>query len=102
MKLFGLFMVGIIIDLWVAIFQGLTIMVLWGWFVAPSFGVQELTISLAVGLSLTVKTLTATWIKHEEEKKEEDIYKMFVKSILAAPFHSATILTFGYVITLFM
>lgn len=49
--------------------DGYALSVLWGWFVAPTFGLPLLTYGVAAGIALTVRYLTRQ-VDHSEEKKE--------------------------------
>ena len=87
--------------------DGFTGMKLWGWFVAPTFGLPQLTIAAALGIAL----LTRFWSYHisfadvaaETDLKEQkgefvpSVARMGAQLVIAA-----TALLLGYIFHLFM
>ncbi|MEM7209586.1 MAG: hypothetical protein AAF434_17335 [Pseudomonadota bacterium] len=65
------FIVGLVMGalLVSTIVTGFVISVLWGWFVAPTFGVPELSIPIAIGLAMVVSYFT---YQHDAQSKEVD------------------------------
>lgn len=49
--------------------NGLVLSRLWAWFVADTFGLQELSIAEAVGLSLVARFALTTWDTSKSEQK---------------------------------
>ncbi len=44
---------------------------LWGWFISPFFGVRELTIPYALGISMTVSLMFGFYLFARDEGEEE-------------------------------
>lgn len=87
---FGLLLCVAII--WSAFWSGLGLSVLWGWFVAPLFGLPALTIGQAYGLALVASALRGT--KHT--KTEDDFGVVIAKALLAAPISCGMLLFVGW------
>ncbi len=50
--------------------HGLSLSILWGWFIAPKFKAPTLGIVEAMGISLIVGILTAQYIPNDENSEE--------------------------------
>ncbi len=87
--------VGLVaVVLLLAILRGVILSYLWSWFVVP-FGVFELSIAHAIGISLIVGFLT-----HEGayQGPEDEAKGKLIGTVLAMPF----VLLFGYIIQSYM
>jgi hypothetical protein len=84
------------------IYRGWALTVLWGWFIAPLFGLPPLTIPFGIGLSLVVGFLTAHY-KGEELRDDE---KEWWESALGALLHGLILPTFtlavGWIVQMFI
>lgn len=65
-------------------------MVLWGWFVAPTFGLPQISFALAVGLNMTVHIFTN---RLNATKQEADKTKLYLVPI----FSPAVVLLVGWI-----
>lgn len=101
MDKFGQFCFGLILLLLITIINGYTLMVLWGWFVAPVFKIQELTILQAIGLCLIILHLRAKGSTAEKKDKKASI-KGLTKSFGSSVIYAGVALLSGWVVTLFM
>jgi hypothetical protein len=81
---------AIVVGIGQTLFSGLVLKILWGWFVAPVFGIAALTIPAALGLTVTVNLLLAGKANLREEER---------KGVWLLP---ALALALGYVVHLFM
>lgn len=66
-KLIALPIVFVVLALCVFL-EGLCLSILWGWFVAPTFGLPEITIPIAIGLALVVSCTRSPHI-HSDDKE---------------------------------
>lgn len=84
-----------------SIASGFALSVLWGWFVVPLFGVPNLTIAQAIGLSMVVGFLTYQY--HDNHKKEEmSLAGKIIYLVLLAIIQPAVTLVIGYIVHLFV
>jgi len=86
-----------------ALINGFVLTCLWSWFIVPTFGLAELSLTQAIGLGLIVGFLTHRRTKklHSRDEKKsitDDAASLFVE-ILISPF---IVLFFGWVVTKFM
>lgn len=61
------------------LFNGWVLTILWGWFVAPLFGLPVLTLKSAMGLSLIIGYLTGGLKNDTKEEDKEKEYLKYVK-----------------------
>lgn len=47
--------------------HGIVISILWGWFMAPTFGLPKITIPVAAGIAILISTITNQYVHREEE-----------------------------------
>lgn len=76
-----------------AIFTGLTLSILWGWFVVDTFGSIALNVPQAVGVALVVSYLT-----HQQTEVDRGL----IQSIVLRVSISLFMLLAGWVTTLFL
>lgn len=82
----------------VAIWQGLVLKILWGWFMVPTFGLPSLDIPQALGLALVV-----TFLTHQTTKREdEDAGEVFARILINGFVEGLFFLGFGAIVMLFM
>jgi hypothetical protein len=82
------------------IWRGYALTVLWAWFVAPTFGLPELAIAPAIGLSLVVRYLT-----HQSDAvktPEGDFGERMAKACAYALLLPLLVLGIGWVVHQFM
>jgi hypothetical protein len=80
-----------------AIFQGWVLTVLWGWFVAPTFNLPELSIATAIGLTLVVGMFKSYNINRGEKTTDDKIAEAIGVVLIPLLF-----LFFGWIVHLFM
>jgi hypothetical protein len=95
MKYVGLFVTVITLTFVEAIFRGWVITYLWGWFIAPLFGLPLLTIPYAIGLTFTARVMLDTG---QESKSDGGLTEKFLTSIIL----SLLLLGVGWIIQLFV
>ncbi len=92
--LFGVLAVTVVALVWGAFWGGLTLSVLWGWFVAPLFGLPALSIAQAYGLALVMRAARGANL----EKSDDDRYgAVMVKAVAAPPLVCGLLLGAGWV-----
>ncbi len=84
-------------------FNGLTLSVLWIWFIVPTFKVPVLSIPVAIGIALIVGLLTARVAKKDNQdakaKAKDGNHGELIGSSFATPL---MILFVGWIVHLFM
>ena len=83
-----------------AIFRGYVMSMMWSWFIIPTFELPELSIVSAIGIALLIAFLTKEVDVNEVQK--EDLGKRISKGIVMGLAKSSAVLSFGYIIHLFM
>ena len=76
-----------------SILGGLVLRQLWYWFVAPTFGVTELSLPIAIGLML----LVSMFVPHRDLRRVE--VKIFLARLYGRPLLT---LAYGWVVSLFI
>lgn len=76
---------------------GLTLSVLWGWFMVPIFALPALNIPAAIGVSLVSHFATGQYAEYHSEGAEL-FTKMFIHTITAC----IVFLTFGWIVHQFV
>ena len=83
--------------------NGLTLSVLWKWFVVPAFDVPQLTVMQALGLSLVVSFFTADLQKQEaDHKKKTSATESILTACLQVVIKPLVFLAIGWVYLQFM
>lgn len=84
-----------------AVIRGVTLSILWSWFMVPVFGLPALSIASAIGLCLV-----AGYIFHKfqpEDSVDPDVQrKKVVKNLSSPVVQSLAVLFLGWIVTLFM
>lgn len=93
--LLGGFAALIIAIVWAGAWAGLTLSVLWGWFVVPLFGVPALSVAQAYGLGLVVRA--ASGLKDPDSKDKGGFGLAIARMVLLPPFICGLFLLFGWV-----
>lgn len=70
----------------------------WEWFVVSSFGVNQISMPAAIGVSTLLSYVSGQYTKHENAKKGE-IDRIFLSYLLARP---VLALAIGYVVSRFV
>ncbi len=87
-----------------AVFGGWVFSILWGWFVVPVFGLPQLSVVQAIGLSLMIGYMTHHLKSDDKDNgdDEDSAGAKTLKNLLFAIFYPLLILSLGWVIHLFM
>ena len=99
MFLFVMFIIGLVVA--AIIMRAWVTTILWSWFIVPVFHVPELTLPMAMGISLVIGmfiTMQATKDIDIKSGKEAVFQKVFEKSFL----EPLVTLGVGWIITLFL
>ena len=85
------------------IWSGFVVTKLWKWFVVPTFDVKELSIPIAIGISLflfftTKADLSELPTKHDDKTTKEKLMQATINVIFKPTF----ILLFGWIVSLFI
>jgi hypothetical protein len=100
LKFVGFFVLFIGLMFLSTIFNAWVLVILWGWFVVPTFGLPVLTIVKAVGISLVVKFMTYKSTSSDDE--DAGPWKKFLYACSLAIVYPLCALGVGYVVHLFM
>ena len=105
MQKIGEVTVSFILNILTTILRGFVIVKMWEWFVIPTFGVFEIELIQAIGISTFISFLFNTPnVKDYYQMKEfqnSDVYKWYDKAIVSSAW-SLIGLVIGYIIQLFM
>ena len=93
--------IGLLLTPITAIFKGLVLKILWGWFVVPLLDLPQLSIPLALGISLTVSFLTYQHIPTDDALDGDPVQK-FLGTLIFSFIHPALALLFGWIYYQFM
>lgn len=66
-----------------SVLQGLVVTFLWKWFVSDIFGVQEISIPVAIGLAILGNALLSQDAKKEERGWEGTLAHVFIAPLVA-------------------
>lgn len=79
---------------WSAAWSGLTLSIIWGWFIVQTFSAPSLSVLQAYGVCLVVVAVKAS----QSTKKDEDSFLQVIgKSIIQAPIACGMTLVCGWV-----
>lgn len=96
------FVLGFIGWLFIApIWKGFVLSVLWGWFIVPFFGLPELSITYAIGISLIFGMVSGSY-KPTKTKTEKEALEDLGKTVTYSFLMPAFALLVGWIVTLFM
>lgn len=99
-KFLGATTAFIISMFWSAFWSGLTLSILWGWFMASIFGLPLLTVAQAFGVALCVKA--ASGLHKSGQKSEKTIGEQIAESMVLAPIVAGLVLLAGYIAKAFI
>lgn len=88
----GVVAVTISAIVWGGFWTGLTLSVLWGWFIAPLFGLPALTVWQAYGVALVASTLRSS----KYSKTDESFGEVMAKALVVPPFVTGLTLLIGW------
>jgi hypothetical protein len=100
MKAVLLFIWLLIILVGGSIWSGYVLSVMWAWFVVPTFHLPQLSIAIAIGLSMVVRMLTYT--PQEGEKKKSDTADTIISSFCWSFLYPLLVLGVSYCVHLFV
>ena len=88
---------GLILIPLLAIFQGWVLTVLWSWFIVPTFSLPQLSIPVAIGLTLLVGMFKSYTVKREKKTSQESLTEAI--AVVLIPLF---VLFLGWIVHLFM
>jgi hypothetical protein len=83
----------------VVVFKGFLLAKFWGWFIIPVFNLPSLSITTAIGISMTAGLFTFTMPK---ENKYDEKSKYWLTESLSIIVMLLVVWYFGWLLTLFM
>lgn len=89
---------GIILS---SIWRGYVLSILWGWFVIPIFHTVQISIALAIGLSLLVGMFTYQ-SSSDEKKKDQKPGEAMLEALLVAFFSPLLVLVLAAIVHAFV
>ena len=95
---FGLLGLLVFVTVGGALLGGWVFSILWGWFVSPFFGIQEISIPYAVGLSLVAGMLTNKG-SSSSDKDTKDLVSNAISNVVFVPMFTLLI---GWVVKMFI
>jgi hypothetical protein len=82
------------------LFQGFVIMVTWGWFISPTFNVQELNFKQSIGLGIFISLFAFQIIPSSTDQLDSGEYKFAMR--VAYYLTLIVMLGLGWIVHLFM
>lgn len=101
MEKFGLLCLFLVLTVITCIFGGYTLSILWGWFIVPTFSLPQLSIPVAIGISIIINKMTKNPTQ-DKENEGGDLNEQLVKSFFFGVFMNLFALLMGWIVTLFM
>jgi predicted phage tail protein len=101
MKAFLLFLWLLIILIAGSMWNGYVFSVMWGWFVVPAFHLPQVSVAVAIGISMIVGMLTHH-LSQDQEKKKSDTTDAMISSFSWSFLYPLLMLAAGYVAHLFV
>lgn len=92
----GLLALMVLSSMW----KGYVLMILWAWFVVPTFGLPALAIAPAIGLAMVVSFLT--YQSDASKEPECEFSERMAKAVARALLTPAFVLGIGWVVRQFM
>lgn len=99
MKALGYILSVIIIAAISAVYGGYALTVAWSWFVAPTFGLSELSIPVAYGIALIVNFMGN---EHDIKPSDEPFTDVMLRGFVRAIIRPTVLIGIGWTVTLFM
>jgi hypothetical protein len=100
MKAVLLFIWLLIVLIGGSMWSGYVLSVMWEWFVVPVFHAPQMSVAVAIGLSMLIGMLTRN--PQEESKKETDTASMMVSSFSWAFLYPLFMMGLSYFVHLFV
>lgn len=100
MEIFGKSVFALLAFITSVIIGGYVFMVLWSWFISPTFHVQNLTVAQALGVSLVYDYIKT--VKETKVNEDESVTEKFAKMLGIELIKGALFLGIGWIITLFL
>lgn len=97
MKTFGKVCFTLITMVITALIGGFVLQTLWGWFIVPTFTMQPLTLTQAIGISFFIN-----YLKMDLGKDYEFSMEFVLRVLIATIVMSLLVLSLGWVISLLM
>lgn len=82
-----------------SIWSGYSFMLLWGWFIVPTFDLPPLLLWQAIGLDLVIGFLTHQW--HDFQEKEREPWEKLAILVGRILFNPLIYLTIGWIVLQF-
>lgn len=89
---------GIILTPISAAWNGFVFTKLWAWFVVPQFGVQPITLLMAIGLGLTFNLLAGHTDTPKRESTDSEKFYILLTTVITALLRPALGLLIGYIV----
>ena len=99
MKYIGYISATIIFWVYSSVLNGWALTKLWAWFIVPTFGLEQLTIVAAIGLSLVVKYLT---MQIKINDKEKPYSETLMNSVIISTVKPLMALLIGSIVKMWM
>ncbi len=84
-----------------SIFNGYVLSVLWGWFIAPTLGVPQLSVVPAIGIAVVVNYLNHE-VYFSKEEEERSLSERIARGAIFSFTRTSFTLFFGWIVHLFM
>jgi hypothetical protein len=98
MKVLGYSVVFVMLIALSALWSGYVLSILWGWFVAGTLGLPQLTINNAIGLAIIVGCMTKT---EDTPKDDETVNEKLVRGVVMGALKPSLTLVLGWIVRLF-
>lgn len=92
-------LIAVLLAIPVTLWRGYVLMVLWGWFIVPTFNAPVLSVAVAIGVTIIGGLFTVARNESKNEEKEHDALTHFFVAGLVQP---AMALGIGYIVTHWM
>jgi|SRR5262245_2466658 len=79
-----------------ATWYGYVLSIVWGWFVAPTFGIARLSVPVAIGISTTIRFITNQDTPSNDEEKSTS--KLITKGVIKAAIVPTGVLFFCWIV----
>lgn len=102
MKNIGYIVVTLVSAIVNTIYGGYALSVLWQWFISRTFGITQLSIPAAIGLSLIISYLTHQTLPEDSNDKNKTYGEKLFKGIIIGILKPSFALFFGWIVFQFM
>jgi hypothetical protein len=100
METFGKIVLAVLLGVVGVTFSGYALSILWGWFIVETFNAPQISIPVAIGISIIIDYLSKQTTSTDAD--DEDYWDKVGKSIGESLMKPAVVLLFGWIVTLFM